>query len=68
LGAVAFLLVSVFLWFPVFREVRETPPATGGAVGGEGAGVVPQDDNVVLYWLESGTPVYFVIEQERRRR
>lgn len=71
LSAGGLLVASVFLWTLTLRDVRTTEPTSGGAEVRQpegGIGVLPQDDNVVLYWLDSRTPVYFVMDRERRTR
>lgn len=71
LGAGGLLVASAFLWTATLRDLPTTQPTSGDAEvrpRQEGTGVLPQDDNVVLYWLDSGTPVYFVMDRERRTR
>ncbi len=65
------LLVASVLWISTLRDVPTTQPASDGAEVRQpqrGIDLPPQDDNVVLYWLDSGTPVYFVMDRERRTR
>jgi hypothetical protein len=69
--AVGLLVVSLALWTPALRKGDRPDTASTRAldvVSEETTVVEPQDDNVVLWWLDSRTPVYFVMQEERRTK
>jgi len=52
-AAVALLLLVAVLWL--------IPSHQSPRVADNGLAAAPLDDNVVLWWLDDGTPVYFVL-------